>query len=359
MNILVVRLDHLGDLLLTTPMIRALAHAGHTVDVLVKDSLRPIFERSPYVGENFGIEEICSGFPRRWWRLGRWMRTRKYDVIILAYAKERRLCFASAFSGAKRKLAMWAGVWGRVTGHECLPSHMLDRPRPVSEILLACAATLGAPAQGLVPDLFISEEELAAAHALIPPALKNRPLVGIHPGSAGNACNLPSAVYGRLAEALLRETDFGVIVTGVAGEKPLLASWSSAVLASDRVWNAMGLLDVRTLAGVISATKAYVCSSTGPLHVASAMRTRTVSPFCPVAPLNAALWGNIGAPSRVLEPTNCPRQREKCVSCTFEGEIDERDLFDAIQAIFQGEDEILREKTSNTASTNARGLKSP
>jgi ADP-heptose:LPS heptosyltransferase len=328
---LVVRLDHLGDLLLTTPLVRALARAGHDVDVLARQAFAPIFVHSPYVRECIAIEKVAPDFPRRWLRLSRWLRSRKYDLIILAYAKEKRLCFASALSGIPRRIAMWGGLWGRLTLHQCLRSEILTKPRPFSQILLRCAEAVGAPAQGLRPDLFLSETEQAAARELIPASLAGRTLIGIHPGAAGNACNLPSKVYADLAARILEETNCGIVLTGMDEERKLLANWPSEVLDSGRVWNALGRLSVRQLACMVSEMAVYVCSSTGPLHVASAVGTATVSPFCPKVPLNATIWGNVGAPSRVLEPETCLRRAGNETCCDFRGQISARQLLVEIQ----------------------------
>ena len=330
MKTLVVRLDHLGDLLLTTPLIRALSLGGHTVDVLVQDSLRPIFEDSRFVQNCVGIGEAAPGFPARWWELAQWMRRTRYDVVILAYAKEPRLCFASAFSGAKRRIAMWSGLWGRLTGHECLASHILDDPRPVSEILLSCSRVMGVADQGLRPDLFLSESERDTVRRLIPESLRGHRLVGLHPGSAGNACNLPSAVYAGVAALLLRETDCALIVTGTSGEANLLTLWPDEILHSNRVWISMGKLDVRQLAGVVAEMGVYVCSSTGPLHVASAVGTPTVSPFCPTVPLCASIWGNIGSAARVIEPAICPKRATGRYGCDFQGQITASKIFEQV-----------------------------
>ncbi|MBA3961641.1 MAG: glycosyltransferase family 9 protein [Chthoniobacterales bacterium] len=321
MKTLVVRLDHLGDLLLTTPLIRALSLGGHTVDVLVQDSLKPIFLGSPYVERCIGIAEVAPTFPTRWLPLGIWMRRSRYDNLVLAYARESRLCLASTFSGAEKRIAMWAGVWGRLTGHRCLASHMVDRPRPVSEILLACSRALGAADQGLKPDLFLTTEEQELARNLIPEKMRARRLLGIHPGSAGNACNLPTETYADLAALLLSNTDSGLIITGTENEIKLLQKWPSEILSSDRVWVTMGKLSLRELGSVIAEMSVYVCSSTGPLHVASAVGTPTVSPFCPAPSLNATLWGNLGAASRIVEPKNCPRMNGKNETCNFFGQI--------------------------------------
>lgn len=338
MKTLVVRLDHLGDLLLTTPLIRALAQAGQDVDVLARHAFTPIFTHSPHVREVVSVEAVAPDFPRAWWQLSRWLRSRHYDLIILAYAREKRLCLASAFSGTSRRIAMWGGLWGRLTLHQCLRSEILTDPRPFSQILLRCAEAVDAPAQGLKPDLSLADDERAAARQRIPSSLAGRTLVGIHPGSAGNACNLPSKVYAELAMALLRETGHGLILTGTEAETKLLAEWPNEVLRSERVWNTLGQLDLRQLAAVIAELNVYVCSSTGPLHIASALGTETVSPFCPAVPLNAAIWGNVGARSAVVEPATCPRLcgREAC--CDFNGQISAARLLADVQRLLAASD---------------------
>jgi ADP-heptose:LPS heptosyltransferase len=328
---LVVRLDHLGDLLLTTPLVRALAQGGHKVDVLARRALLPILQNSPHVATAFDIESVAPRFPNNWRQLGRWMRERSYDVIILAYAKEKRLCFASAFSGARRRIAMWGGMWARLTLHQCLRSDIHADPRPFSEILLRCADAVGIPRAGLKPDLFLTQAERAAARASLPESFRNRPLIGVHPGSAGNACNLPTEVYAEVAGAILEKTNCALVVTGTEAERMLLAQWPLKILNSERLWNSMGTLHLRELAAVIGEMNVYVCSSTGPLHLASALAVPTVSPFCPASPLCAAIWGNQGGPAHVIEPATCPRQTEASVlCCDFRGEISTSQMCAAI-----------------------------
>lgn len=307
--------------MLTTPLIRALALGGHEVDVIVRRPFASIFAHSPHVRQCFEVETIAPSFPQGWWRLAHWMRERHYDTIILAYAREKRLCFASLLSGAKHRIAMWSGAWGRLTLHRCLASHITTNPRPVSDILLSCSRALRVRDQGLKPDIFLTQAERESVRGMIPETCRNRLLVGIHPGSAGNACNLPPSIYGELAEQLLKTTEAALIITGTANERSLLQAWPNSVLTSPRVWLSHGLLDVRELASAIAEMDVLVCSSTGPLHLASAAQTPTVSPFCPAAPLSAAIWGNVGTPALVLEPLTCPIQEGREGRCDFRGEI--------------------------------------
>ena len=169
-----------------------------------------------------------------------------------------------------------------------------------------------------------------AGRALTPRSLRPRRIIGIHPGSAGNACNLPAEVYGELAAALLEKTDCALIITGTAAEQSLVANWPPEILGSERTWISMGQINVRELAAVVSDMAVYVCSSTGPLHLASAAGTSTVSPFCPMPPLCATIWGNAGARARVVEPAACPQKTGAHTCCDFRGLISAESIVEAV-----------------------------
>ena len=113
-RVVIVRLDHLGDLMLMTPLVRALHVGGWAVDLVVPGWLRPLFET--------------------------------YAMVFLPNANQRQQLLASLFSGVSKRYAMWSGVWGRLTWHTCLRSSIRERPRPFAEILLDMALVADVPA---------------------------------------------------------------------------------------------------------------------------------------------------------------------------------------------------------------------
>lgn len=336
-KILLARTDHIGDLVLTTPLIRALARAGHAVEVVVPRALRPVLEENPHVREVFSLEEIAPDFPRVWRPLRDWMRGRGYDCVLLPNACPRALLFCSLGSGAPRRLAMQAGILGRLTFHRCLKvKGAMMSGRHFSDIALDLARALGVAPDGLKPDYFCREEELAAARRRLTERFPGpaRPLVGIHPGCAGNTCNLAPEVYGDLARLILERTDWNILVTGSAGEAALLQNWPAGVSASPRVERAMGTLGLRELAATIRLLNAYVIVGTGPLHLASALGVATVSPFCALPPIAWSNWGNLGGPGVPVEPTaeGCRRwQGAHSEKCRFRGEVTAEDLWRALE----------------------------
>jgi heptosyltransferase-2 len=90
-QILIVQLDHLGDAMLTTPLIATL-HAAYpeaTIDVLASESNREVFEADPHLNRVHVAERTWfERDPARWglipavWCLGRLLRRYRYDLGI-------------------------------------------------------------------------------------------------------------------------------------------------------------------------------------------------------------------------------------------------------------------------------------
>jgi len=333
MNICLIRLDHLGDLVLTTPLIRALAKAGHTVDVIAAAYTKPALDHNPHIRTAVAIEEIAPGFPRHWTTLGGWLRRRGYGAILMPNAVPRELLFASALSGARARIAMWGGMWGRLTGHTCLRSRLVESPRHMSDIWLDCARVLGVEPDGLVPDLFVTETERAGMRGSLQARFGSRKIVVIHPGCGGNTCNLPDAEYAGLATRVAGRGDCGIVITGSAKERVAYEKWPAPALAPDRVWLSAGELTLRQLIALIGESDLLVCVGTGPLHIASALRRKTLSPFCPCVGVCPRVWGNLGGEAEVIEPSaeECPGMRmNSATRCQFQGVIDANTLYSRI-----------------------------
>jgi ADP-heptose:LPS heptosyltransferase len=338
-KILIIRLDHLGDLVLMTPLVRALAKAGHEVEFIAPRWLNVIFEGNPHLASTFAIEDLAPDFPRDWRRLSAWIRPRKYDCLLLPNSWPRQLLWCSFFSGVRQRFAMQAGVMGRITLHRCLrlgPGFM--QGRHFVDIQLDFARALGVPTDGLKPDYFCRPEEILQAEAALAawfPDLDGRPVIGIHPGCAGNTCNLPPRVYGEIAALILERSEARIVITGSAKERELLAEWAESILSSPRVRDSMGSLDVRSLAAVISRMTNYIIGSTGPLHLASAIGVRTTSPFCAVPPLTSSIWGNATGHGACVQPNpeGCRRymaQAARYHHCDFRGEVRAEHIWEAL-----------------------------
>lgn len=79
-SILLVRNDGIGDMVITTPMIRALAQNGYQVSVMSQKSCLPIIENNPYVAETFIWNDNFSHAQVQ--ELEKTIQTRQFDLLI-------------------------------------------------------------------------------------------------------------------------------------------------------------------------------------------------------------------------------------------------------------------------------------
>lgn len=311
MKIAILREDRLGDMIMTTPVARALAGAAHDVTVVGPAELAPVWNNNPLAGY-VGLQTICGDWPRGWLRLPGWLKEQRFAALFIPH-HSRRLFVASFLSGGSQRYCQMGRIAGRLTFHKCLRTRLDTNPRHMVEALLDFPAYLGAPRQALRPELFVSEEELQGARNLLRNHLPgDEPLVVVHPFSRGSSCNLPIEEYVAVVRALQQTACCSIVVTGTGNEAD---EWVSAAkdLAAGGVWNACGKLTLRQLFAVIANARVTVVASTGPLQAASALGIASVSPFCPHPWVAPTLWGSFAAGSVELTAPveSCPRYRHR------------------------------------------------
>jgi ADP-heptose:LPS heptosyltransferase len=293
-RVLLIRPDHLGDLLLTTPALRLLraqwpeAH----VTALVGPWAAEVLRRSPHVD----VVHRCD-FP--WFnRRPRRQATEPYALLVRTAAVLRTRCFDLAINlrfdfwwGAA--LAALAGV-PRVAGYDwptCRPFLTDPVPWPgerhaVAQAAALVAAVSGAPeARAAAATRWPLEFRLRAAER----AFAARVLPGdgrwvaLHPGSGAPVKHWPLAHWCWLAQQLVAE-GLRLVWTGSAIERALCVSLAAAVGGVV----AAGATTLGQLAALYERCALVLGPDSGPLHLAAAVGTPTVRLF---GPADAALFG--------------------------------------------------------------------
>lgn len=284
--------NHLGDVVAALP---ALVADGS--DVLVVRWLAPIVEMGVGAGEVIPFDRGLSGFARA---VGELRRRRYQEGILLT----------PAFSAAW--LLRCGGV-GRLRGTttdgrtpllaDRIPPEAL---RPYHRInaykLLLGQDSSGEPsAHRLVPDEARRERWRAALGP-------SGPVVGLVPGSNAPARRWPVDRFATLAAAL-RARGARLVVMGGSRETPLTARVAGAVPGA---LDLGGRTDLADLAALLSVCDLVVTNDTGPMHLAGAVGTPTVSIWGPSDPEEVR---QLGAPDiRVVgAPLPCkPCRRNHC-----------------------------------------------
>ena len=295
---LVIQTAFLGDVVLTTGLLTHLAGRFGPVDVVTTRAAAPLLETHPAVGRVLGFDK--RGADRG---LGGLVRTARML---------RRAGYARAFiphrSVRSAALAVLAGIPER-TGFAGSPGawgYTRTVPRPAdgheAERILALAGPgAGVTAQvglGLTPaDRHEAEAWLAARGVA-------EPFVALAPGSIWGTKRWPGypGLAGRIGEP--------VVIVGGPEDRALGEAIAAA--APGRVQIAAGALSLRGSAALLERSRVLVTNDSAPLHLASAVGTRTVAIFGPTIP--GFGFGPRGEADRIVELSGLP-----CRPCSSHG----------------------------------------
>lgn len=304
-NILLIRPDHLGDLLLTTPTLRLLRqrHPGARITALVGPWGAPVLAHNPHVDEIITLP--FPGFARQpkpspWQPYGllrRWARRLRgqYDLAFI-------LRFDHWWGAL---LAYMAGVPLRVGYAVPEVAPFLSHPVPyvagrheVEQNWVLGIGVLGigdgsylVPEPGEFPVEFcVPQQAEEWAGSLLRGDLS---WIAIHPG-AGAAVKLWRAEgWAAVADVLARETGAQILLTGSEAERPLCVEIAEKLGTQARVMAGQTTLD--QLAALFARCRLVLGPDSGPLHLAVAVGAPTVHLYGPV---DATTFGPWGAPER-------------------------------------------------------------
>lgn len=283
-RVLIVRNDRLGDVLLTTPMARALKAAYRDVHItwLVRSYTAPILKGNPEADAVI----VDDGGPLK--VLIEKLKAGSFDTAIVSFPRLRPV-LALWMAGVPRRIGPASKIYSalltdrlwqhRSTGTRHEADHNIDLLKP-----------LGVPSRRFPTRVVLTDEERSRARKFLESMRLTfrKPIVFLHPGSGGSSARWPLMSFMELGDQL-QEMGYDVVVTGGPGE-----NYQSVMIDHMRripVFVAAGSVNLRELAALFSWASLVVTNSTGPLHLAVALEVPTVSVFSPLTPCLPERWG--------------------------------------------------------------------
>ena len=268
-RLLVMETGLIGELLVITPVLRAIGKAFPSADVtvMVRPGSAPVLVGSPYVKRLLPL----VGKERKGllgaMRLASWVRSQDFDAVLVLHTS-----FRSALIALMGAAPVRAGLSSE--GRGFLLTHKRPRDRTAYEVdeHLAVLRLLGIPADGRELELFLTEEERRSARKLIGATPEHVRLVGLHPGASREIRRWPIRLFVELAGRLEREAGvtpvffFGPREEDLAHAVTELREWEGA---APPVVHGPG--NIRILAAAFELMDAVVTNNTGPMHVAAAV----------------------------------------------------------------------------------------
>jgi ADP-heptose:LPS heptosyltransferase len=311
-RILVIRFGRIGDILVLTPALRALAraHAGAAIDVLTTGDGVVTLAGNPHVRDVLELRarRLPRLLNRERARLVGELRARSYDAVFLLEGAERYRTLARDIGGPV--------VYGFARDGEADSATRVRRAPDRHEGLrfLDVLARAGIPAAGVHYDFHVDGAARAGVRTLLDGAgvPHDAPIAGIHAGhfqrrvrrGKPHAKTWPAERYAEVVRRLAAR-GFTVVLTGGNGERAL--NRRIVERTGGGAIDLAGRTDLRTLAALIERCAVFLAPDTGPAHLAAAVGTPLVALFGPKAP---HIMGPLGDDARIVrlypEPSREP-----------------------------------------------------
>lgn len=328
-RILCVRLDALGDVLMTTPAMAALreARSGRTITLLASKAGAEIARHVPVVDETIVYEApwmkaspVSTGSaPDR--QMVERLRDGGFDAAViftvysqspfpaalLCYLADIPLRLAHARENPYQLLTHWVkerepgqGVRHEVRRQLALVAEVGCRTGD-EHLRLAVPRTADLHVAAMLEDAGI---------------VPHRPWAVVHPGATAPSRRWPADRFAALVRTLAVRHGWQFVLTGSAGEQPLLQS--VAQMAGVPVVPLGGKLDMGELAALIARAPLLVSNNTGPVHIAAAVGTPVVVLYALTNPQHTpwrvparVLFRDV--PCRCCYRSICPQVYHRCL----------------------------------------------
>ena len=284
-RILVIKLDHIGDVLLATPVFSNLrrTYPDAELHALTGAWSRVVLERHPDVNNvvEYDSPAFCrTGQPtslRDTFKLYRQLRRQKYDLMVDLRSDWRIVCFAfgrltpRCLSRAALQVANKLGVAQFSGTHETTRNLDVLRQAGIPTPVRTAIFSVTAEDQKWTSDLLATYQMEGQG-----------PLIAIHPGSPIALKRWLPERYAELADWLIAQKRAQILFVGVEDEIPIITEIQARMRSASI--NIAGKTTLTQLASILLTCNVFIGNDSGPMHLAAAVGTQTIGLYGPGDP---------------------------------------------------------------------------
>ena len=264
MKFLIIRFSSIGDIVLTTPVVRCLKKQVVTAEVhyLSKKSFSKIFEANPYIDKMHYLDDDLDATIAA-------LQQEDFDYVIdlhhnLRTAKVKRALQKKTFSFDKLNIKKWLLTALKMNRMPDL--HIVDR-------YMETVSSFGIKNDGAGLDYFIPAPDAVPETDI--PTSHLAGYIGLVIGAALNTKKYPL----HKLEAFCKTIQHPVIILG--GPEDAETGKQLSAIDPFKIYNACGKFNLNESADLVRRAKLVISNDTGLMHIAAALKRPVIS-----------LWGN-------------------------------------------------------------------
>ncbi len=312
-RILVIRLDLIGDLVLSLTVVRALkrTYPDTEIDLLATPASANVALHDPHLSEIITYDPNIWRRPKALLQLKNWhdanallhhLHARHYDLAVSVYGQWAGML--AVLSGTKRRVGF---------GRESYPGFMtdsvpgrhwspLDNKHEVDYCLeLAQAAGATLTTADRIPHLNVDAQSAQDIEQLLRNEgfQQDKPLIACHVSSNnGQSKRWPLPYWATLLDRLIREEGAQIALTGAPADLPIIKNITSRM--QEHPINLAGKTSLPQLAALLKRAHLLISGDSGPIHMATALGVPIIGIY---GPTNPSLSGPVSPDATVLRST--------------------------------------------------------
>ncbi|MBP9854241.1 MAG: glycosyltransferase family 9 protein [Candidatus Omnitrophica bacterium] len=302
-NILIVRTDRIGDVVLTTPSIRAVKKhfPNARVTVLLSPATTDLLKGLDFIDEILvdDRKNLHRGW-RGYLSLITMLRQKKFDLAVIYHTK-RRTNLACFLANIPRRLGYKNNKYGFLlnnpaedTRHEGLKHETQYCLDLLSKIGIqsnnsSCEVARHANSDQWIKDFLVSKGIQTSDHLIV-----------LHLSASDPARQWPKENFANLISELSKKySQSKFIIIGTKESQPLAADIQNMTKAE--IIDTTGLITLSQMVSLLAQVQLLISNDSGPVHVAVALGTPVVSIFTRNQPgINPQRWQPLGKNSRFV-----------------------------------------------------------
>jgi ADP-heptose:LPS heptosyltransferase len=343
-KILVVKLDHLGDVLLSLPAIRRLRQLFPDADItaLVGNWSKSFLTHEPAIDRVLTYDGFFSADSSKPPRLlaekekqeiTKWLAGYRFDLAIdLRRHTETREFLTLSCARYTAGFANYNEFpWLTIALPYERDQNMYHPRRHITQDLVSLVEFVTAGSDGHLNTTFSAELQQSVESLVKSLAIpNNRLIIGVHPGVGQPIRRWPIEYFARFADLLCERLDASVLVFGTKSEKKLADGIISKMNHKDRAFSLAGKLSFNAFLYLLKKCNLFVGNNSGPVHMAASLGVPTIGIYAgtshvkewgPIGPRALAVHLEVGcSPCYLVRPGDCPYDI-KCLQYIFPEQV--------------------------------------
>ncbi|NMB81711.1 MAG: glycosyltransferase family 9 protein [Ignavibacteria bacterium] len=325
-NILIVRTDRIGDVVLTLPLVSILKKKFHEskISFLSRNYTLPLIQNNPYINEAITLNEK-NGQPEIFSNVKK--LNGNFDTCVVAYPTFR-IALIMFLAGIKIRIGT-GYRWYSFLFNKKIYDHRKISEYHELEYNVRLLKALGID-EVVNPSIvqFNLQSTQESRHTVEEVLIANKvdlskKIIILHPGSGGSSVDLPFDSMKNLIAKMAHELDVEILITGSGNEAELCQS----LIVSEKTKNLAGVLELKEMIALIEKAEIMIANSTGPIHIAAALGKNVIGFYPKIVSCSDKRWGPYTNNKKIFSPTidckNCSRKQCEELNCMSSINIEE------------------------------------